>query len=283
MGTWGTAIPSNDTYADVYGDFFDLYNKGIKVPDISKQIIAKNQEIINDADDSNNFWFALAKAQWECKQLDKDLFNKVKKIIDTGADLVVWRQLNPKEEDIQKRKLALDKFLSHISIEKSKAKPRKKKIIRQPIFEKGDCITFKFDNGNYGGAIVLEAINNTELGLNLIATTRINQQNKPSLEDFQKSNILVKSFGSWNDQADIRWCYARFFNKENIELEKIGKIEVEIDYNAKDYSNHFAFGGTATDFKKMTGLQFEYEMTNNKPAKMVRLKDLIRRNKFKFR
>jgi len=282
MGTWGTAISSNDTYSDVYTYFFDLYNNGIEVREISKQVIAKNQEIINDADDSNNFWFALAKAQWECKQLDEDLFNKVKRIIDAGADLKVWRQLNAKEKDIQKRKLALDKFLSRISIEKSKAKPRKKKIIRQPIFEKGDCIAFKFDNGNYGGAIVLEAINDTELGLNLIAPTRINQQNKPSLKDFQKSNILVKSFGSWNDQVDIRWCYAQFFNKENIELEKIGKIEVEINYNPNDYSNHFGFGGTATDFKKMTGLQFEYEMTNNRPAKMVRSKDLISRNKFKF-
>ena len=70
MGAWGTAISSNDTYADIYGKFFDLYNDGLDVSEISKNLIADNQETINDKDNCNNFWFALAKAQWECKQLD---------------------------------------------------------------------------------------------------------------------------------------------------------------------------------------------------------------------
>jgi len=74
MGAWGTAISSNDTYADIYGEFFDFYNDGLDVAEISQKLIAANQETINDKDDCNNFWFALAKAQWECKQLDKDIF-----------------------------------------------------------------------------------------------------------------------------------------------------------------------------------------------------------------
>ena len=84
MGAWGTAISSNDTYADIYGEFFDLYNDGQSVEDISKKLITDNQETINEPDDSNNFWFALAKAQWECKQLDNDILERVKQIIETG-------------------------------------------------------------------------------------------------------------------------------------------------------------------------------------------------------
>ena len=83
MGAWGTAISSNDTYADIYDEFFDLYNEGQSVEDISKKLIADNQETINEPDDSNNFWFALAKAQWECKQLDTELLERVKEIIQT--------------------------------------------------------------------------------------------------------------------------------------------------------------------------------------------------------
>ena len=64
MGTWGTAISSNDTYADIYGSFFDLYNDGLEVAEITKKIIANNQDTISDFGDSNNLWFALAKAQW---------------------------------------------------------------------------------------------------------------------------------------------------------------------------------------------------------------------------
>ena len=101
MGAWGTAISSNDTYADIYCEFFDLYNDGLDVAEISKKLIADNQETINDTDDCNNFWFALAKAQWECKQLDKDIFDRVKKVIETGADLEVWRQLDADEKDIR--------------------------------------------------------------------------------------------------------------------------------------------------------------------------------------
>ena len=31
MGTWGTGISSNDTFADIYDEFFDLYNDGLSV------------------------------------------------------------------------------------------------------------------------------------------------------------------------------------------------------------------------------------------------------------
>ena len=114
--------------------------------EISKKLIAANQETINDKDDCNNFWFALAKAQWECKQLDKDIFDRVKKIVEAGADLEVWRQLDADEKDIKKRKVVLDKFLADLQTERPKAKSRKKKIIRHPLFDKGDCLTFKLEN-----------------------------------------------------------------------------------------------------------------------------------------
>lgn len=190
MGSWGTAISSNDTYADIYSDFFDLYNDGLDVVEISNKIIAGNQELINDKDDCNNFWFALAKAQWECKQLDIDILDRVKKIIETGVDLEIWRQLDANEKTIQKRKVVLDKFLADLQTERPKAKSRKKKIIRQPVFEKGDCLTFKLENGNYGGAVVLEAIKDGEYGHNLIATTRINQPNKPTKKTLKMQKFL---------------------------------------------------------------------------------------------
>jgi hypothetical protein len=279
MGAWGTAISSNDTFEDIYADFFDLYNDGLEVAEISKWLIDNNKETIDDPDDSDNFWFALAKAQWQCKQLDESLYERVKEIIETDANIEIWRQLGAEEKEIKKRKLVLEKFLKEISSEKPKAKPRKKKIIRQPIFEKGDCITFQFDNGNYGGVVVLEAIKDTELGMNLIATTRINQQNKPSLEDFTNSNVLVKSFPNWKEQRDIRWYYAQSFNKENINLEKIGTLEVQIDYDPKDYKSDFMYGGSAGSFKLLVTRQLEYEKTNNNPVKIVTLKELIRRTK----
>lgn len=147
MGTWGTAISSNDTYADVYSDFFDKYNNGQEVKEISDWLVSCYQSTINDIDDCNNFWFALAKAQWECKQLDFELLSKVKQIIKSGADIDAWQRLEAAPKDIAKRKIVLDNFLTVLQSEKPKAKSRKKKVIHQPVFEKRKrCQALKIEN-----------------------------------------------------------------------------------------------------------------------------------------
>jgi hypothetical protein len=231
MGAWGTAISSNDTYADTYTEFFDMFNDGLNVAEISKKLIANNQEIINDTDKCNNFWLALAKAQWECKQLDKDIFDRVKKIVETGADLEVWRQIDADEKAIKKRKVILDKFLAYLQIERPKAKSRKNKIIRQTVFQKGDCLTFKLENGNYGGAVVLEAIKDSEYGYNLIATTRINQPNKPTKKDFENAEILVTNFADLKNKPLVQWYFpVRHNNIANL-IETVSNLDVQKEYD----------------------------------------------------
>ncbi len=111
MGTWGTAISSNNTYADIYSEFIGLYDDGIEPSEISRKIIRDNNELIEDSEDKNDFWFALAMAQWQCKSLDPDLLQRVKIIIESGEDIKIWEQLGADKQDIKKRKKALDSFL----------------------------------------------------------------------------------------------------------------------------------------------------------------------------
>lgn len=281
MGAWGTAISSNDTYADIYSEFFDLYNDGLDVEEISKRLIAENQETINDKDDCNNFWFALAKAQWECKLLDNDIFYRVKKIIETGADLEVWRQLDADEKYIKKRKVVLDKFLADLQTERPKAKSRKKKIIRQPVFEKGDCLTFKLENGNFGGAVVLEAIKNSEYGHNLIATTRINQSNKPIKKDFEDAEVLVMNYASWDNKPNVKW-YLPIRHKQTAHLiEIVENIEVQKNYNID--SSMFSF---VADFDihiiQAVEKQVKSEKTKPRSTTKQTIKELIK-NKSKWK
>lgn len=274
MGTSETEISFNDAFADVYDEFFELYNAGLEVTEISKKLFASNQEIINDPIESNNFWFALAKAKWECKQLDKELYEKVKTIIETGTDLNIWRQLDSSDKDIENRKEALEKFLLKISTERKRSKPRKKKAIRQPLYEKGDCLIFHFENGNYGGAVVLEAIRDTEFGLNLIATTRINQSKKPSIEDFEEAYVLIKSFGNWKEHPEIVWCYADSFVRGKIQIERVCKINIKVNYDTKSVSN-FLIGGSDIGLKRVPTTQFEFERTKGEPQKKLTIKEII--------
>jgi hypothetical protein len=281
MGAWGTAISSNDTYADIYSYFFDLYNDGLDVAEISKKLISDNQETINDTSDSNNFWFALAKAQWECKQLDKEIFDRVKKVIETGADLEVWRQLEANEKDIKKRKAVLDKFLADLQTERPKAKSRKKKIIRQPVFEKGDCLTFKLENGNYGGAVILEAIKDSEYGHNLIATTRINQPNKPIKKDFENAEVLVMNYESWDNKPNVKW-YLPIRHKQTAHLiERVENIEVQINYDIKN-----SMLGFVGDFDiwviQVVDQQLKSEETKPRSTTKQTIKELTKKSKWKL-
>lgn len=124
MGTWNTKINGNDTFQDIYQNFFDLYNQGQNPDDISKQIQDDFAEMFSDYDEKNNSLFGLALAQWETKSIDPTVYKQVKEIIETDNDLEVWKGLGADNKSIEKRKKELDKFLTQISTERQKPKRR---------------------------------------------------------------------------------------------------------------------------------------------------------------
>lgn len=278
MGAWGTGIKDNDTSSDIYADFFDLYNAGQNPLDISKKIISENKELIDNPDDCNNFWFSLALAQWETKSLDQAIFEKIKTIINDGKDIIVWKELDADETDIQKRKIVLFKFLEKLQTEKKRPKPRQKPhvVTAVPPFDKGDCLTFKLNNGNFGGAIVLAAwIDEKYGGKNYVATTRINQKTRPQLIDFQTAEVLVINyFGYERESSQMVWFFASDFPTVEKEFELIGKISVRKKYN---------YGGIGTiqgsgwsNIKYCADRQFDYEKSNSRPIKQITVKDITR-------
>jgi len=262
MGTWGTAINSNDTSSGIYADFFDQYNEGVKPDVIAGLLIRDNRDLIDNPDDSNNFWFTLALALWETKSLDSGTYNRVKQIIVSGQDLESWRELGAEEKEIAKRKIVLENFLQKISTEKARPKAPSKKQIEEPIFEKGDCLIFKMSNGNYGGALVLEEDRQTGFG-NLIVTTRINQVVRPTMKDFESAMVLVASFGNWKNQPKITWYLPDRFKKEYSELfENVGKIPVDKSYMPNGSEMKASFSSGWHNIIEPVTAQLEYETVN---------------------
>ena len=283
MGTWGTGISSNDTYADIYDEFFDLYNEEHDVKVITANLISDNQELINEPEDCNNFWFALAKAQWECKELDQNILERVRQIIESGKDIEVWKRLDAQEKVLKKRQVVLDKFLKLLLSERSKPKARKKKIIKQPPFDKGDCLTFRLSNGNYGGAVVLEAIRDTEYGHCLLATTRLNQLSKPVKNDFENADVLIANYKNWDDVFNIKWYLPIRHKQIEHLIEKVTTIEVEFQYSMSDNK----YNGVVADFDiwviQVADLQFKSEESKPRPTEKKTIKDLTKnKNKWKF-
>jgi hypothetical protein len=279
MGAWGTNIKDNDTTADIYADFFDLYNEGLTPVDISAKLITDNEELINDPDDCNNFWFALALAQWETKSLDLKNFEKVKAIIESGNDIQVWKNLDADDSDLEKRRIALEKFLAKLQTEKVKPKPREKPRNVKPIFATGDCLAFRLNNGNYGGVVILATNNDPKLGYNLVAGTRINQSKKPTLSDFEKAEILVLNFAFWRNDKQVVWISPDQYEKEYSNLfELIGKISVEKEYttSGNDFTTYSANWASA---KEAAERQFEHGKNNPKPAIILTVAGLTKKKR----
>ncbi len=284
MGNWGTGIKQSDAFADVYDTFFDRYNDGQNPSDISKQIAKDLSEILDNDEEKHEFWFALALAQWETKSLDKNVLATVQDIITTHADLKLWENLGAPETDLKKRKIALDKFLIQIKSDRPKQKSRKKIKFHPPLYKAGDCIAFKLKNGNYGGAVILNYDSHPKLGHSLlVATTRLNQKEKPTLVDFNSSEILICNFNGFNfhNHAEIM-SHPVGFGKNNSDLnELIGNLEVEFEYdNSNSNGKGFLFApNTSTSgdlFATKADLQFEYEKTNTRPEKALTLRQLIK-------
>lgn len=265
MGFWGTGLSSNDMFLDVYNDFFQNYNEGLKVSEISKKLIQNYQLELSSEEYSTNFWFALAKSQWECKALEKETFLKVESIIENDIDIKIWENFEASKSDLKKRKVVLDKFLNSLKIEKEKSRVRKKPRIRQPKFAKGDCFIFKLNNGSYGGAIVLEELRDTQTGLNLIAFTRMNKVEKPTLADFKHAKILIKDFGNWDDIKEIVWYFPDGFNEVKDLIEIIGKLPINKTFDHQGQNLGFSFTRFSEGMFESINLQFDFEKNNSKP------------------
>ena len=189
------------------------------------------------------------------------------------------------EQDIKKRKIALDNFLEKIKTDRPKAKPRKRAKFKTPIFATGDCLVFKLTSGNYGGAVVLATDNNPETAYNLVATSRINQNSYPTLKDFENAEVLIRNFGEWQDKVDVTWYMPDLFKKEYDGIfENIGKIPIELEYDIKNHDGKgYLFQPSWTagwNINDIAGRQFESELTKPKSTKTLTIKQLTKKEKW---
>lgn len=159
MGAWSEKIKDNDTTLDIYSAFFEGYNSGGSTELISKSIKEEFADYFNDSDDRNNALLGLALAQWETKSLEPDLYKEIKDLVESGNDLIVWKDLGANAKSLKKRKAELDKFLNQISTEKAKPKRRVRPKIEfttnvlikaiAPDNKKELVIHEEFGNGKY--------------------------------------------------------------------------------------------------------------------------------------
>ena len=158
MGCWGMGLAQTDEFCEVYDDFMERYDEGKEPAEISAEILAEQHKEFDDDDGvMHDVYFALAKAEWMCGTLSESILARVKEIIESGANIEFYRELDATESDLKLRKKNLEKFLASIQTprEKPRARKRKGKPKELPPIKKGECYCYKYNDG-WRVLIVLE-------------------------------------------------------------------------------------------------------------------------------
>lgn len=161
MSSWGTGIKQSDEFLDVYEEFFELYKDDAVAIEIYHSILNEYQKEFYDEDTSPllyTVYYALAQCLWECGFKDEWLWQKIKEIIDSDADLKFWNELGVEPQLEKSRRRELQKFWEKINSTPTKIKTSKKaQKKREPTLHKGDLYAYICENG-YRVALVLDFI-----------------------------------------------------------------------------------------------------------------------------
>lgn len=166
MSSWGTGIKQSDEFMDVYDEFFDLYKDEAVAIDIYHAILDEYQQEFSNEEASPmlyTVYYALAQCLWECGARDEWLWNKIKCIIDSDADLKFWNELGNELQIEKSRRRELQRFWEKINSTPTKIrKPQKKQKKHEPTLHKGDIYAYVCENG-YRAALVLDYVWNSHL------------------------------------------------------------------------------------------------------------------------
>ncbi len=144
MGTWGTAIFSDDTADDVRWEFTELVASGLTAEDATKRLTAESADILEDDDDEALvFWLALAATQWKLGRLLDSVRQRALEIIDSGIELSRWQESGKSE--INQRKKHLAKLREQLLSPQPKARKLKPHPKSNTDFQPGDIAVYRLD------------------------------------------------------------------------------------------------------------------------------------------
>jgi hypothetical protein len=207
MGAWGTGVLSDDSVRDVYDGYLDLFNRGNSSESIRKKLLDEHRESLEDADEGPLVWIGMAKAQWDCGQLEPSVLSKIREIVEGGLGLERWAEQG--QLLLQHRKTALNQFLAKLQTSNPRPRKPRKAIKRKPIFQPGDCLAVRLRDGDWSAMLVLKGELESDdpyqetYGRNLVITLRYKNSEMPSLDVFEKREWLYLTHHSWENELEV--------------------------------------------------------------------------------
>ena len=197
MGCWGMGISECDEYLEVYDSFMEEYDNGVECSAITAAILSKYHAEFDDGDGvMHDVYFALAKAEWMCCAQSELVLNRVREIIESGANIEFYRELEATESDLKQRKKNLDKFLNSLLVPREKPRKRKRtappKEKELPPFEVGDLFAYKYGEG-YRVMCILER-RKTQKGKEQVTLTIL--ENIFTSQELKEADFLTEKMGA---------------------------------------------------------------------------------------
>ena len=148
MGTFGTAIFSDDFACDIRDEFKKLIGDGMTSEEATKSLMASNSDSLSDEDEASVFWLSLAATQWKNGRLLENVKQKALDVIDTGSSLKRW-ELEGDKKLIVKRQKELIKLKEQLLLPQPAQKKISKVYKEFTPFEVGDVFSYLHSSGKY--------------------------------------------------------------------------------------------------------------------------------------
>ena len=149
MGSWGTALYSNDTSCDVRDMCNEIYPFA-RVEEGTRMILEEYADIVNSDvldNDCANFWFALADWQWKHGILSTEIKAKAISLLKAHTGIEEWEE-SGSASDVQKRLAVMDKLLRQLELPQPPVKIPKSKVPKAK-HRPGDIIVFRTCSKDY--------------------------------------------------------------------------------------------------------------------------------------
>ena len=270
MSAWGTGILQNDTTADIWTEFKELYNKGLSLKEVRLQL-ERQYKPQNDTEYFGEIWTAIAYGQWMYGDVEDYTFKKL-----NNATKLKWLTLWAGDKKLlEKRVKAISDFTEKIRTPRPNPLRRKKIVKRPIIYKKGDIIALKIDEKHYLAGIIVDTNDHPNYLENKIILTDLLFDKKPTEKQILKANVLYLDIGG--HYRYHRGFYRALFTTKNMARKARDTILIGT-FKIKDCL-YLGVGAGIGDWNKIGELYFEQInfLKSNKSDKPfnVTVKDLI--------
>lgn len=153
MGSWGTAIFSDDVAADVRADWREGILDRIPSEELTAKLVNSHAAQANDPDEGVVFWLALAAAQYETGRLQPNVRDTALDILNRGGDVARWE-----EEDLglaRQRQQVLERLRIKLAGPQPAPKRLKRPVPHGVAFDVGDAVLLRSPDGKRAIAVVV--------------------------------------------------------------------------------------------------------------------------------